>query len=183
MNDDQRIIIQQALAGEHAAFELIIREYSRTLYAIAFGILRNEENAEDVVQESFLKAWKSRWRIRNPEKFPQWLYAIVRNQSKDFLRKRQSVQVAEEVPEVADENILHPARAMDADEVSKKVDQVLSTLPEHHRMALTLRYLEGMDHRTIEEVMGLSNGAVRGLLGRGLETMRKALNPSLLAKI
>ena len=57
----------------------------------------------------------------------------------------------------------------------------LKTLPEHHRLAITLRYLEGMDHRAIEETMGLSNGALRGILGRGLETLRKTLTPAILS--
>ena len=64
-----------------------------------------------------------------------------------------------------------------------RLRRALATLPEEHRTALTLRYLEGLDYRAIEDQMGLSNGALRGILGRALGTMRKALKPSTLATL
>ena len=58
---------------------MIIRTHSRTLFAIAYGILQNREEAEDVVQDSLVKAWKMRWRVHDPEKFPAWLSMITRH--------------------------------------------------------------------------------------------------------
>jgi len=68
-------------AAIHGAFELFIRNMSRPLFAIAFGALQNREEAEDVVQDAFVKAWKARWQVRNPEKFPAWIGTIVRNRA------------------------------------------------------------------------------------------------------
>ena len=62
---------------------MIIRTHSRTLFAIAYGILQNREEAEDVVQDSLVKAWKTRWRVRDPEKFPAWLGMIARHRAHD----------------------------------------------------------------------------------------------------
>ena len=64
-------------AAIHGAFELFIRNMSRPLFAITFGALQNREEAEDVVQDAFVKAWKTRWQVRNPEKFPPPSYAIA----------------------------------------------------------------------------------------------------------
>ena len=61
-----------AIHGDRDAFEMIIRNQSRALFAIAYGILQNREEAEDVVQDALVKAWKTRWRVRDPEKFPAW---------------------------------------------------------------------------------------------------------------
>ena len=70
---------------------MIIRTHSRTLFAIAYGILQNREEAEDVVQDSLVKAWKMRWRVRDPEKFPAWLSMIARHRAHDVFRKRRPI--------------------------------------------------------------------------------------------
>ena len=62
-----------AIHGDVEVFEMVIRKMSRPLFAIAFGALQNREEAEDAVQDAFFKAWKSRWQMRNPEKFPAWM--------------------------------------------------------------------------------------------------------------
>ena len=69
MDASEREKYQAAIHGDREAFEMIIRTHSRTLFAIAYGILQNREEAEDVVQDSLVKAWKTRWRVRDPEKF------------------------------------------------------------------------------------------------------------------
>ena len=75
---------------------MIIRTHSRTLFAIAYGILQNREEAEDVVQDSLVKAWKMRWRVRDPEKFPAWLCMIARHRAHDVFRKRRPVPFTQE---------------------------------------------------------------------------------------
>ena len=62
-----------------------------SLFAIAYGVLQNRAEAEDVVQDAFVKAWKSRWRVRDPEKFPAWLATIARNRARDIARGRRTV--------------------------------------------------------------------------------------------
>src|SRR5947209_10317247 len=91
MDATDREIYRAAIAGDRDAFELIIRANSRTLFAIAYGVLQSREEAEDVVQDAFVKAWKSRWRVRDPQKFPAWLSTIARNRAHDLLRRRRSV--------------------------------------------------------------------------------------------
>src|SRR5712671_6111026 len=90
---------QAAIHGDREAFEMIIRTQSRTLFAIAYGVLQNREEAEDVVQDSLVKAWKTRWRVRDPEKFPAWLATITRHRAHDVLRRRRTVPLSEETIE------------------------------------------------------------------------------------
>ena len=154
---------------------MIIRTHSRILFAIAYGILQSREEAEDVVQDALVKAWKTRWRVRDPEKFPAWLATIARHRAHDIFRKRRTV------PLFTIDDVIEPSSA--AEPNSTKLDQqlrsALATLPELHRAALTLRYFEEMDYRSIENILGLSNGALRGILGRALASMRKQLRPAL----
>src|SRR3954470_5982894 len=89
MDAPEQAIYRAAIQGDRDAFEMVIRSTSRNLFAIAYGILQNREEAEDVVQDTFVKAWKSRWRIRDSEKLPAWLSTIARHRARDLARKRR----------------------------------------------------------------------------------------------
>jgi RNA polymerase sigma-70 factor (ECF subfamily) len=173
MDASEREQYRAAIHGDREAFEMIIRTQSRTLFAIAYGILQNREEAEDVVQDSLIKAWKMRWRVLDPEKFPAWLSTIARHRASDVFRKRRPAPF---IHEPIDTN---PANTADTMAMDQQLQAALATLPELHRAALTLRYFEEMDYQTIENTLGLSNGALRGILGRALASMRKQLRPAL----
>jgi RNA polymerase sigma-70 factor, ECF subfamily len=173
MDASEREQYQAAIHGHREAFEMIIRAHSRTLFAIAYGILQNRQEAEDVVQDSLVKAWKLRWRVRDPEKFPAWLSMIARHRAHDVFRKRRPAAFTHEATETSE------APMPDRVEIDQQLHSALATLPELHRAALTLRYFEEMDYRTIENTLGLTNGALRGILGRALASLRKQLRPAL----
>jgi RNA polymerase sigma-70 factor (ECF subfamily) len=173
MDPSEREQYRAAIHGDREAFEMIIRPHSKTLFAIGYGILQNREEAEDIVQDSLIKAWKTRWRVRDPEKFPAWLATIARHKAHDVFRKRRSVPLSEQVTEPIEPQ---PANTSALDQ---ELHSALAALPELHRAALTLRYLEEMDYHTIENILGLTNGALRGILGRALTSMRKQLRPAL----
>src|SRR5437763_14517587 len=92
-------LYRAAIHGDSEAFELVIRKMSRPLFAIAFGALQNREEAEDAVQDAFVKAWKSRWHVRNSEKFPVWISIIVRNRAHDILMRRRTIPFQEQLNE------------------------------------------------------------------------------------
>ena len=179
MDSTDREIYTAAIHGDRDAFETIIRASSRQLFAIAYGVLQNRAEAEDVVQDAFIKAWKSRWRVRDPEKFPAWLATIARNRARDVAASRRTVPLDDELndaPDPADADLAEQSRNH---EVNGQVHAALAALPEAHRVALTLRYFDALDYATIEQTLGLTNGALRGILGRALQTMRKRLQPAL----
>jgi RNA polymerase sigma-70 factor (ECF subfamily) len=173
MDASEREQYRAAIHGDREAFEMIIRTHSRSLFAIAYSILQNREEAEDVVQDSLVKAWKTRWRVRDPEKFPPWLCMIARNRAHDMFRKRRPIPFTEDITET------NGTPAPDTVSLDQQLHSALADLPELHRAALTLRYFEEMDYRTIENTLGLSNGALRGILGRALASLRKQLRPAL----
>jgi RNA polymerase sigma-70 factor (ECF subfamily) len=173
MNPDDHEMFRAAIHGDREAFEMIIRTQSRALFAIAYGVVQNRTDAEDVVQDSLVKAWKSRWKVRDPEKFPAWLSTIVRHRARDLARKRKPGPLPDDFSEKADET-----ETID-DSLGKGLHAALAELPELHRSALTLRYFGELDYAAIEQLLGLSNGALRGILGRALQTLRKRLRPAL----
>src|SRR5213075_1807278 len=99
MDASEREQYRAAIDGDREAFEMIIRTHSRTLFAIAYGILQNREEAEDVVQDALVKAWKTRRHVRDPDKFPAWLAAIARHRAHDLLRRRRTIPLPPETPE------------------------------------------------------------------------------------
>jgi RNA polymerase sigma-70 factor (ECF subfamily) len=176
MDSPEHTIYRAAIQGDREAFETVIRSVSRNLFAIAYGILQNREEAEDVVQDTFVKAWKSRWRVRDSAKLPAWLGTIARHRARDLARKRRPEPLPENFE--SGEVVEFESAGQNAD-LDGEVRSALAQLPELHRVALTLRYFEDLDYGTIEQTLGLTNGALRGILGRALGLMRKRLKPAL----
>jgi RNA polymerase sigma-70 factor (ECF subfamily) len=103
------------------------------------------------------------------------LGTIARHRAHDFLRRRREVPLQDN----PDSSPCREVQPQTDEERNAQVQAALSTLPELHRAALTLRYFEAMDYATIERTLGLTNGALRGILGRALGAMRKRLRPAL----
>jgi len=179
MDAPEYAIYRAAIQGDREAFEMVIRATSRNLFAIAYGILQSREEAEDVVQDTFVKAWKSRWRVRDSAKLPAWSSTIARHRARDLARKRKPEPLPENFHsnEVVEFEGAAPGKA----DLDGEVRSALAQLPELHRAAVTLRYFEDLDYGTIEQTLGLTNGALRGILGRALGLMRKRLKPALAA--
>ncbi len=165
-----------ALAGDEAAFETLIRAYGRRLYAIAFAIVQDVAEAEDIVQDTFLKLHQGR--TRDADNVPAWLMTVARNAARDRLRRRKPQATEETFHTLPDHGVARPGAALQQREYHARLRRALGSLPEEHRTALTLRYLEGLDYRAIAQTMGVTDGALRGLLGRGLGTLRRM--PALL---
>src|SRR5437588_10376225 len=173
MEASEREVYRAAIHGDREAFEMIIRTQSRALFAIAYGILQNREEAEDAVQDALVKGWKSRWRVRDPEKFPAWLCMIARHRARDVFRKRRTNSFAHETHET------NESQGTDTTELDRQLHAALAELPELHSAAVSLRYFEEMDYATIENRLGLTNGSLRDILARALATMRTRLNHAI----
>jgi RNA polymerase sigma-70 factor (ECF subfamily) len=172
----EHAIYRAAIQGDREAFEMVIRSTSRNLFAIAYGILQNREEAEDVVQDTFVKGWKLRWRVRDSAKLPAWLSTVARHRARDLARKRRPETLPEDFETAELVEFQGAGQTADPD---GEVRLALAQLPELHRVAVTLRYFEELDYDTIERTLGLTNGALRGILGRALGQMRKRLKPAL----
>src|SRR5437763_1986722 len=126
MDASEREQYRAAIQGDREAFEMIIRTNSRALFAIAYGILQDRGEAEDVVQDSLVKAWKTRWRVRDPKKFPAWLATIARHRAHDLLRKRRPFSYPCEGIEF---------QSPDTTAIDQQLHSALAALPELHRAA------------------------------------------------
>jgi RNA polymerase sigma-70 factor (ECF subfamily) len=176
MDAERLHTIRLALAGDPAAFERLIADYARLVYAQVLPIVRQPAEAEDIVQDTFIKAFLYRDLLREPERFTPWLLAIARNLARDHLRRRRAVvPLLEDAAEMADDALRPPGWDDDRLAWRRRLRAALALLPERHRMALTLRYFEELDYQAIGATMGVSQGALRGLLDRARQGLRRLL--------
>jgi RNA polymerase sigma-70 factor (ECF subfamily) len=172
----ERDTIRAALAGDPAAFREIVHLYGRRVYAVAYGVVQDAAEAEDVVQETFLRAYARRDSLRDPAKLPAWLCQTARNYACDTLRRRRPHPLPHQqdgLEHIADEAVPCPSAGLRLAERDGAIHRLLGTLPENHRIAITLRFMQGMDYREIEQTMGINPGTVRGILARAMKTLRK----------
>jgi RNA polymerase sigma-70 factor (ECF subfamily) len=176
-SDDNLVL--RAQRGDRAAFEALVHRTARLVYARLYLETGDVQQAEDLAQEVFLAAWRGIGRVVRPEGFRAWLLAIAQNQAIDAARRAGRLKR----PRLAgDADVLlrlpsaqpGPVQRLEDQERREQVLALLRSLPEEYRLALTLRYIGGLDHPSIAGQMGISDGALRGLLARGLTQLRES---------
>jgi len=182
MKESEAALVRQAQRGDRAAFEELVRRTSRLIFARLYLETGDTHRAEDLLQETLLLAYRSLERLREPGSLRTWLLTIAQNVVYDAARRDARLKRAElpgtrqELSEVTGQAPA-PDQAIEQDEERRQVLAALRSLPEEYRLPLTLRYLAGADYETIEMQLGLSNGALRGLLHRGLKMLRARMEP------
>ncbi|MBC8107357.1 MAG: RNA polymerase sigma factor [Anaerolineae bacterium] len=161
--------------GDRSAFESLVRRTARLLFArLYLDTSGDAHRAEDLVQETYLLAWRRVRELNDPAKFRPWLMQIGRSvlldsAKRDARKKRSAPRGANDaVEEVRDRSTATPSESASRNEGRRRAIAALQSLPEEYRLPLTLRYLADADDETISKQLALSNGALRGLLQRGM---------------
>lgn len=171
-------LVRRARAGDDRAFGELVDRYSRPAYAVALSVTRQHEDAEDAVQESFLVALERLEECRNPDRFVGWLMTIVRNRSRNLVR-RESIRRTEEIPERASTDRPAPDRATERGELRDLIEEALGELPEVQREIVLLHDLEGWKHREIADRLEIPSGTVRSHLHYARKALQEILGPAL----
>jgi RNA polymerase sigma-70 factor, ECF subfamily len=183
MMESELSLVERAQCGDHAAFEELVRRCSRLVFARLYLETGDTHQAEDLLQETLLIAYRTLGQLTQLDKFRAWLLRIAQNVAIDAGR-RLSVHKRAMEREVNKrrrdgESSPSPHEEIEQEELRQKVLMILRSMPEEYRLALTLHYLVGADHETIQMQMGLTNGALRGLLHRGMKQMRAEMQKIL----
>lgn len=171
-------LVREALAGNLAAFSVLVRRYQDLAYAVAVGVLSDFDLARDVVQEAFLCAFRELRKLKDPSRFAGWLRGIVRHTAFRALRELGRVRrLAESMAEPAGSVALAPSPIENAEESERRstVRQALSRLSEANREAMSLFYLDDLSYRDIAGLLGVNETTVQGRLQRGRSQLRKEL--------
>lgn len=167
-------LVQRARRGDERAFGLLVQKYRRAAYAVAYSVTGKHEDSEDAAQEAFLVALERLDECRNPERFAGWLMTIVRNRSRNLVR-REVLRETDQVPVSASSGTPGPDKQAELSELQDLLKGALDALPEVQRQVVLLHDLEGWKHREIADRIGLPSGTVRSHLHFARKALRDAL--------
>jgi len=177
-------LIKEALEGDQKAFKGLMVRHQGSVFHIIFRIVRDKEIANDLVQETFMKAFSSLKSYRSEYRFSTWLYKIAANSSIDHLRKKRIHALSldnpiktedGEVPiEVADYTH-HPEREMVRRERAVSIDEAINSLPDKYRRVIIARHKEEKSYDEIADELGLPVGTVKARIFRARELLKKRL--------
>ncbi|MFM2162017.1 MAG: hypothetical protein RLZZ383_1529 [Pseudomonadota bacterium] len=167
-------VIAAVRSGDGEAYRLLVERYQDRIYQLIFGMVRHREDARELTQEAFVKAYRSLDGFREDARFSTWLYRIANNLVIDFCRRRGKGpvlgvedDVAQRDPAPTSTGSAHvqiPSKALERQQLHAAILGALDALPEEHRQVVLLRELEGMSYREIAEIVGVAEGTVMSRL-------------------
>lgn len=183
--DSDAAQVAKALAGDEEAFRPLVERHSQRLFRLAFRMTGNENEAEELVQETFLRAYRNLARFEARSNFGTWLYRICANCSLDQLRKRCNSAHFQELddPEggLSANDLSNPSpspeRMLLSAEIRNQMDAAICQLTPTERTAFTLRHHEGLSIEEISRILGLRISATKNAVFRGVQKLRRALAP------
>lgn len=177
-HDDIAALVAAAQAGERGAFDELVRRTYVEMYTLAVRLTANEEDASDVVQEAYLRAWKGIRRFRGDAQFTTWMYRITANAASTMTqrRRRQRVTHIDEVAEPMEMRVEHqPEGAAESAAALEELSVAVSELPPKLRAIVVLKDVYGLSHEDIAEELGISVAAAKVRLHRGRKKLRDLL--------
>src|SRR5512141_718145 len=178
MPDTEHSLLQRARKGDQEAFAALVTEHQRYIYNLALRVLRNEEEALDIAQETFLRAWTALPNLKGQSQFRTWLYRITTNLCYNRLPNlRRSMNdlgddVMEEIPET---NLDNPASKFESSETRSHLYKAIDDLDNNYKLLITLRYQNELSYEEIASTLNLPLGTVKTGIFRAKEQLRKSL--------
>lgn len=183
--EEDRALIERARAGDKQAFRKLVDRHQRRAFAIALALVRDENDAREVVQEAFLRVFRGIDSFQGGSSFFTWLYRIVTNLAIDLMRKpSRREQELDETREIKDELDIpllaridgaDPADVVRRGEIRARIQTALDALPPYHRGVIVMREVEGMSYEEMAQAMGVSKGTIMSRLFHARQKLQRAL--------
>ncbi len=192
-NHEERALVSRAQAGDLEAFRTLYDRYKRRAFAVALGVVRNPDDALDVVQEAFIKVHKHLVGFQGSSSFYTWLYRIVMNLAIDHVRRKRKLTELDET--VGHETVDHDAaivprhplenasKVLSRTEMTEKIQAALKELPEYHRAVILLREVEGLTYEEMANVLNVPKGTIMSRLFHARRKMMEQLEPYLAGEL
>jgi RNA polymerase sigma-70 factor (ECF subfamily) len=180
-------LISAVREGKIEAFDQIVRRYESKVLGVLYGMMRNSDDARDVAQDVFVKAYKSVDKFRGDSKLYTWLYRITVNMAIDYMRKKQKkakveyndeVKISDDNPAVPVDRI-NPSKTVQNKELRTKLQEAIEQLPEEQKSTFVLREMQDMSYQEIADVMNCSVGTVMSRLFYARKKVRDMIKPYL----
>ena len=187
MEYGQDAALERARGGDRDAFRVLVEHHATAVFRLAYRMTGNETDAEDMVQETFLRAWREIARFDGRASFGTWLHRICSNRTVDFLRARNRWQPAAAPSSDPDQDydpfrnlateLPSPERSAQSAQASAMLQPAIAALSETERTAFILRHYEGLSIEEIASALGVQPGAARHSIFRAIRKLRKTLEP------
>jgi RNA polymerase sigma-70 factor (ECF subfamily) len=178
-------LVRCTLQGKNAAYNELVRRYQRPVYSLVYRMIGSAEDASDLTQETFLRAYGALGSFRQDANFLTWLYKIASNLCIDLMRSRRSRGMLsldaelENGREPSADRSFSPEESVMRGAVSEVVHKAVMNLPERYRLVVVMRHMHGMSIEEIAEQLALPSGTVKTHLFRAREMLRERLRPVL----
>jgi len=178
---EERRLIQLSAKGDGAAFEQLIKEHERKMYALALRMCSNSEDAKDCLQDAMLRIYRSLSGFKGDSAFSTWVYRIVVNTCLDSFR-RAKTHSAESLDLMAEngwnavDTAPTPEQAVENSELKARLSSAIQELPQDMRTAVVLRDVQGFSYESIADIMSINIGTVKSRINRGREKLRMILS-------
>ncbi len=181
---DEKELIRKAIKGDDSAFESLMLQYQTPIYNLCYRTVGNQEDAADMTQEAFLKAWKYLSSFQFESSFSTWLYRLATNCCLDLLRSKKRKPTISLVTEGEDgekqsydpvDPTPQPDEALIRKEEQEQLEEALASLEDTQRQIITLRVVNDLSYTEIAEILDLKEGTVKSRLSRARENLRKKL--------
>ena len=182
-------MIAEVLAGNTESFHELIRPHERSVYLMALSLLHNEAEAEDAAQEAFIKAYRNLHRFRSESRFSTWIIAIVLNEARARLRRKQPA-MTDSIDDTAEGSVTPaqltdwreiPSESLERQEIRTLIRRALAALPLAYREVFVLRELEERNVKETAETLGITVASVKMRLHRARMMLQKQLAPQLIS--
>jgi RNA polymerase sigma-70 factor, ECF subfamily len=194
--EQDRALIAMAQAGDMAAFRRVVERHQGRAFALALALVRDENDARELVQDAFVRVYKSLASFQGNSTFFTWLYRIITNLSIDLLRKpgRQTVDLDEshrlaedsveaDLPFVSRLDGADPEDVVRRAEIAARLQTALDALPSYHRAVIVLREIDGLSYEEMAHAMGVSKGTIMSRLFHARQKLQRALADCYLEQI
>ncbi len=181
MQETEAAAVARARAGDGDAFRVLIERNGRGVFRLAYRLTGNEQDAEDVVQETFLRAYQQLEKYDGRASFHTWIYRIAANYAFDLLRVRRRFEhprgeAGQDMEHVASRDF-GADRIVYSGEVQDRLEEAMGKLTEQERTAFVLRHFEGLSIAEIGETLGAGESATKNSIFRAVQKLRRALEP------
>ncbi|HVN58561.1 MAG TPA: RNA polymerase sigma factor [Bacteroidales bacterium] len=164
-------LVEECRQGRSQAQEMLYKQYSRAMFNLAYRITNNREDAEDILQDTFIECFRKISSFRNESTFGAWLKSILVNRSINHLRRKKvSLVYLENLPDTTEDEASEPL--YDTDHIFRGIGM----LPDGYRIILTLYLLEGYDHSEISTILGITESTSKSQYSRAKDKLRKLIN-------
>ncbi|MBI4549315.1 MAG: sigma-70 family RNA polymerase sigma factor [Candidatus Omnitrophica bacterium] len=190
MKDDLELVAEFQ-RGNQRAFDELVKRHMNKAMQLAYVVIGNYEDAKDVSQEAFVKAYRALGSFRAQSKFSTWFYRVLMNTAKDFLRQRNwkkflrwdKSESMENFFESVEDARQSPARELLGAELDQKISRAVAKLPFKQQCVFTLRFIEGLPLKEIAEITGLAEGSVKATIHFAVQKFKQSLFPYLKEEV